>query len=322
MITVFGSYNFDVTMRLDALAPLGAIATVDRHDVCAGGKGANQAVALARAGHPPRCFGCVGDDALGAYLLERLAAEGIVTGGIDRSPGVATGMGLIFLNSEGGHHVVYAKGANGAAVASSVSDDAIETAELLVLQGDVDMGENVALINRASAKERPVMLTLGPFSPIPLDALRGVKYLVMNQREADEFVEYCGSEGTHGMPPVGAPDDLCQWIHAQFNCAAVITLGEEGAAACDERGVYRVPAIEIKLVDSVGAGDAFAGHFGAAVAEGRAFPEALFRGVVAGGLSCERVGAQSAIPTAAEVDEVVARLGYPGTGPRVPNAGA
>lgn len=320
MITVFGSYNFDVTMRLDGLAPLGAIAVVDRHEVCPGGKGGNQAVAFARAGHPPRCFGCVGDDALGTYLLEKLGAEGVVTDGIVRSRESATGMGLIFLNSGGDHHVVYAKGGNAVAAASSVPDDAIESAELLVLQGDVDMRENVALITRASGRT-PVMLTLGPFSPIPLAALDNVGYLVMNQREASEFAEYCRSEGTRGIPPPGGPHELCQWIHATFGCAAVITLGDEGAAACDHNGVYRVPAIDIKLVDSVGAGDAFAGHFGAAIAAGRPFPEALFRGVVAGGLSCERVGAQSAIPTAAEVDEVIARLGYPASGLRLPDAG-
>jgi ribokinase len=311
VILVFGSYNFDVYVpRITSLPPLDAIDSVDGHTIAPGGKGGNQAVAVARAAGQPAAYGCVGSDALGTYLLDRLADDGVDHKGIVRSPSQATGMGLIFLDPAGGHRVVYAKGANAAARADDVPAGALAAASAVLVQGDVEMRENERLIERAADAGVPAVLTLGPAVAISLAALARVPYVLFNQREAGLFLDHCHREPSlavwHALPSSPSPQDFCSWFTQEFGGAVVVTVGEEGAVACDRDGTsYREPALAVDVLDTVGAGDTFAGYFATAIAEQRAFRDALRTGVIAASLACRAVGAQQSIPTRAEVEAVL-----------------
>jgi ribokinase len=309
VIAVFGSFNVDVYVHgVEALGPAGAIITVDRHDVTAGGKGGNQAVAVARAGVPAAAFGCVGADPLGAYLLEQLTGAGVDAAGVERSRDRATGTGLLFLDRTHDHRVVYARGANAAASARQLPDAALAAAQLLLLQGDVVMAENERLVERAAAAGTPVVLTLGPDTSMSFDALRQVRYAILNERELGLFVDRCRSAlRDAAIPSPGdGPRDGCRWMRQTFGCATVVTRGARGAVGCDHGGdLFEAQALDVAVEDTVGAGDVLAGYFAAAVAEGSSFPHALGRGVVAASLSCRHLGAQRACPARAEVDAVV-----------------
>jgi ribokinase len=311
VIIVFGSYNFDVYVPdVTQLPPLDAIKDVDGHSVAPGGKGGNQAVAVARAGGQPAAYGSVGSDALGTYLLDRLGDDGVDCRGIVRSAIQATGMGLIFLDVAGGHRVVYARGANATARADDVPEEVLRAAAALLVQGDVTMAENERLIERASAAGVPVVLTLGPVVAISLAALSRVPYVLFNQHEAALFVDYwrgqpSGAVGTDASSL--EPREFCRWFNHQFGAAVVVTLGKDGAVACDREGTaYQEAARAVHAADTVGAGDTFAGYFSTAIAERRAFREALRLGVVAASLACRAVGAQRSMPLRAEVDALLA----------------
>ncbi len=298
MIVVFGSINIDLVVQVPNLPRPGETVLGPGYRMVAGGKGANQAVAAARAGADVRLFGRVGQDDFGDSVLNELAATGVDLKGVkrDRRP---TGCAFISVDSAGQNQIVVAAGANASLRERQIADSLLAPGTLVVLQMEVPLAENWALVTRACARGARVLLNAAPAAPIPGLALAALDWLVVNETEV---VALAARLGTDGRDPELAGRTLA---HA-LGITTVVTLGAAGAVAFRRDAAWRIASLPLRPVDTTAAGDAFVGTFAAAIDAGLELTDALRRASVAGGLACLKEGAQPSLPDTAAVD---ARLG-------------
>ena len=294
MILVFGSLNIDLVVRVKSLPAPGETVLGPSYDVVAGGKGANQALAAARAGAAVAMIGAVGKDAFGEIALAELAVAGVDLAGVARG-GPRTGAAFITVDRKGENEIVVASGANLKARQSPVPDAALGPETLVVLQMEVPVRENWTLARRARACGARVLLNAAPAQPLSAEALASLDWLVANEIEIAAIASAAGhrNEDPH---VAGAA------LAAATGIAVVVTLGSQGAVAYAGGEAWEIGALPITPVDSTAAGDAFVGTLAAALEAGAALPAALRRGSVAGALACLVAGAQPSLPTRAAVD--------------------
>jgi ribokinase len=265
-ITVVGSANVDHVARCERLPRSGETVTDATFELIPGGKGANQAVAAARLGAEVRFVGRIGTDDLVLRSLER---EGIDTSGVRRDDG-ESGVALILVDAEGENVIVVAPGANAR-----------------LEPGDVTIGETDAVICQleipleaiaAAAAQAPFFcLNAAPARPVDLEP----DLLVVNRYE----YEVAGSRGK----------------------LVALTLGAEGAILLEHgQEIARAKPPPVHAVDGTAAGDAFCAALVVALLEGRTREDALTRACAAGALAASRPGAQPSLPSAAEIDEILA----------------
>ena len=294
MILVFGSLNIDLVVRVKSLPAPGETVLGPSYDVVAGGKGANQALAAARAGAAVAMVGAVGKDAFGEIALAELGVAGVDLAGVARK-GPRTGAAFITVDRKGENEIVVASGANLKTRQSQVPDAALGTATLVVLQMEVPVRENWALARRARARGARVLLNAAPAQPLPAEALTSLDWLVANEIE---IAAIAGAAGHGHEDPRAAGAALA----AATGIAVVVTLGSQGAVAYAGGEAWEIGALPVTPVDSTAAGDAFVGTLAAALDAGAALPAALRRASVAGALACLVAGAQPSLPTRAAVD--------------------
>ncbi|MFI7430815.1 ribokinase [Micromonospora sp. NPDC049836] len=297
-VVVVGSANLDLGVAVPHLPAPGE--TVLGEDIAArpGGKGCNQAVAARRLGAATLFFAAVGDDRFGADVRAAITAEGLPPEHLTTVAGTATGVALIVVDAAGENTVVVAPGAN-----ARLTDDALAALPatlgpdvVLVLQLEIPLATCLAAARHAREAGARVVLNAAPLpDPVPpamATLLRHVDVLVVNEGEA--------------LRLAGAPTTdwavLAVALRALGPAACVITLGERGAIHADATGATDHPAFPVDAVDTTGAGDSFVGALAAALADGRSLAEAVRRGCAAGALATTRMGAQSALPTSAELD--------------------
>jgi len=294
MILVFGSLNIDLVVRVKSLPAPGETVLGPSYDVVAGGKGANQALAAARAGAAVAMVGAVGKDAFGEIALAELAVAGVDLAGVARK-GPRTGAAFITVDRKGENEIVVASGANLKARQSQVADAALRPETLVVLQMEVLVRENWALARRARARGARVLLNAAPAQSLSAEALASLDWLVAN---GIEIAAIAGAAGHGDEDPRAAGAALA----AATGIAVVVTLGSQGAVAYAGGEAWEIGALPVTPVDSTAAGDAFVGTLAAALDAGAALPGALRRASVAGALACLVVGAQPSLPTRAAVD--------------------
>lgn len=280
-ITVVGSLNVDHTLRVSRIPAPGETLTSSSMLTCFGGKGANQAVAAARAGGAVAMIGCVGLDDFGTRYIEHMKAEGIDTSGILRSE-TPTGSAFIAVDDRGENSIIVNPGANHAITPQDVEKHAhlIREADALLLQLECPL----AVVRCAAeiAREAGVRVILNP-SPLSADFLAErfeVDVLIVNEGEAAQIT-----------PNRDLFEARCRHL--------MITRGADGTLSITADGVADVAPPKVTPVDTVGAGDSFAGAFAVASAEGA--HDAIRFANAAGALATLKAGAQPAIPTRQEV---------------------
>lgn len=293
MIVVFGSINIDLVMRVARLPRPGETVLAPGYRAVAGGKGANQALAAARAGADVALYGCVGRDAFAAESLAMLRRAGVDLGGVAECD-AATGCAVVCVDEAGENQIVVASGANTMAVAGQVPDSALGPDTTLVLQLEIDQREIGRIIERGRDRGARIVLNAAPARPQPAAALSAVDVLVVNEIEAAMLADGIGSG------PAAGPDAAAA-IAARYAITTIITLGAAGAAAFAPDAAWAVEALPVSVVDTTGAGDAFTGCLAAALHGGAALDEALHRASVAAGLACTATGAQTSMPTAGQI---------------------
>lgn len=307
MILVFGSINLDLIFPAPVLPSPGETVLTPRLLMAPGGKGANQAVAAARAGGRVAMFGCVGADPFADRALAGLRATGVDISYVDAID-AATGCAAVCVDPAGENQIVVASGANLAVRAERVPDALLGSDTTVLLQQEVPPEENAKLTARARKRGARIVLNAAPAGEPDVADLRDVDVLVVNAVEAAMISDWlrlssvAGADAQDGERAIAA----ARALHRALDVAVVLTLGGQGAFACDGKQEWWVGALDIAPVDTVGAGDAFCGYLAAALDAGEALPKALRRASVAAGLACLGEGAQSAIPSA---DAVAARLG-------------
>ena len=280
-ITVVGSLNVDHTLRVSRIPAPGETLTSSSMLTCFGGKGANQAVAAARAGGAVAMIGCVGLDDFGTRYIEHMKAEGIDTSGILRAE-TPTGSAFITVDDRGENSIIVNPGANHAITPQDVEKHAhlIREADALLLQLECPL--DVVRCAAEIAREAGVRVILNP-SPLSADFLAErfeVDVLIVNEGEAAQIT-----------PNRDLFEARCRHL--------MITRGADGTLSITADGVADVAPPKVTPVDTVGAGDSFAGAFAVASAEGA--HDAIRFANAAGALATLKAGAQPAIPTRQEV---------------------
>ncbi|HUG16191.1 MAG TPA: ribokinase [Thermomicrobiales bacterium] len=287
-VLVVGGSNTDLVCRTSRLPIAGETLTGQSFSVFAGGKGANQAVAAARAGASVAFAGAVGDDEFGGQRLADLVADGVDVTCVERVAGESSGVALIVVNEHGENQIVVVPGAN-ARVAPATIDRAIEMgswdALLVVLEVPFDTLSYAVerLVGNAT-----IILNAAPYDENVIELLPSVDVLVCNEIEASGLLGRAVSAGS-------ALEDARDLRTYGSRCG-VITMGTHGVFAADESGVWVTPAPRVDVVDTTGAGDAFCGALSAWIANGASVREATPAGVAAGALAVTEHGAQPSLP--------------------------
>lgn len=301
MIAVFGSINIDISVAAPRLPAPGETVLGGQSMLSPGGKGANQAHAAQRAGAQVALYGAVGGDAFAQPALQCLRASGADTGGVAVMDGQATGLALIVLDPQGENAIVVAPGANLAARAEQVPDQALRDSRVLLLQLETEAATTMALARRARRLGCTVILNASPLDQAGLLDPAALDILIVNHDELLQLARLAGLDGA-------APELLARQFAAHHAVTVVVTLGAQGALLAQADGsLLSAPALPVEVVDTTGAGDTFAGVFAAAVAGGAAWQGALERAIAAAGLACTRRGAQVAQPLLAEIEQALAR---------------
>ena len=295
MIVVFGSLNVDLLIPVDRLPNHGETVIGPGYSFAAGGKGANQALAAARAGATVRMVGRVGSDDLSAIALNDLNLQDIDLSLVtkDEKP---TGLAAICVDKKGENIIVVASGANSNTRADQVPDELLTPDTVVLLQMEVPLEENWVLIRRAKARGARVLLNVAPAAPVPTEIVLMLDWLIVNETEAMIVAE---SLGRHRDTPRAAASAIAEAAQT----TVIVTLGGEGASGFSADKVYDVTALLITPIDTVGAGDAFVGAFAAAIDSGGDIARGLAYGSVAGALSCLVPGAQPSLPVKAAIDK-------------------
>ena len=259
-----------------------------------GGKGANQALAAARAGASVRMFGAVGQDVFADLALANLIDAGVDTRGVRRTS-IPTGCATILVDRLGQNRIVAVAGANGQADPLAIPADALGADTTLVLQQEVPALANATILARARVAGSRVLLNAAPFHPVPIELLRDVNVLVINEIEAAGLARMFGW-------PESARDFARSACASLPGTAIVVTLGADGALWRDAHMRVRAAAPVVPVVDTTGAGDAFTGVLAAALDAGAEPTTALVRAVAAGSLACTAHGAQAGCPRGTEID--------------------
>lgn len=291
-IGVVGSINMDMTVKAERIPLKGE--TLKGWDLkyIPGGKGANQAVAMAKLGAEVEMFGCIGDDAAGASLLKNLQDTGVETKCIKTVTGVPTGLAMITVGDNDNTIIVVA-GTNDHVNIDYVNEvkDSLLECEIVLLQHEIPQETVEYVIALCAENGVKVVLNPGPARPVKQEILEKVTYLTPNEHEA---VILFGRDISFEDMMKRYPEKL------------VITQGSRGVSTCLKSGqVILVPARKANVVDTTGAGDTLNGAFTVAVTEGKGIAEALEFANTAAGLSTEKFGAQGGMPTLEEVRAVM-----------------
>ncbi|WP_210732854.1 ribokinase [Streptomyces sp. RKND-216] len=307
-VTVLGSLNVDLVTSVPRLPGRGETVAGGRLHRLPGGKGANQAVACARAGATVRMVGAVGADEGGDLLLRALAREGVDTTAVRRRADVATGTATILVEDGGENMIAVTTGANGhlGDEDTAAACDRLGPGDVLLLQCEVPLGVVRRAGRRAAARGATVVLNAAPAPPpdalgLPLPEL---DVLLVNEHEARLLASAGTATGTGGEPGAESAEDAARALAARNGCLVVATLGARGALAMRGGASEVFPAPRVDATDTVGAGDAFAGYLAAALARGADPRAAITTAVLAASLAVTRSGAQEAMPRHDEIRSI------------------
>ena len=304
LVVVVGSVNTDYIMRVQRRPQPGETVADAVLEVHGGGKGANQALAAAVCGAEVELVARVGADAIGARRLEELAAAGVGTSRVLVMQGAASGVAMITLTPDGENEIIVAPGANGALSPSDMdkSGDLIAVADVLLAQLEVPMEAVVRSVQLVGPSAK-VVLNCAPFRPLPAPLAARLDVLVANELEASALAGRT-VDGVEDALAAGA--ELCRLGPR----AAVVTLGPDGAVVVGPGLAVHVAAPATNVVDTTGAGDAFAGALAARIAAGEPLVDAVRFGVGVGSATTGRMGASAVLPE--DLSDQLGPRGAPG----------
>lgn len=292
-VIVFGSINLDLVIEVPRLPAKGETVVGDRFYATPGGKGANQAVAIAKLGIPVSLVGQVGEDTFGQSLIATLQAEGVNTSGITINPHTYSGIASIVVDATGANTIACAGGAN-----NLVRDEELKQFKLLLPQSKIvllELGIPIATVLNAAreAKNSDCCLILDPapvIPELPEELYSLIDIITPNEVEASQLVGFT-------VDGVTTARQAASFLHQMGVKNVIITLGNQGCLYSNESENFWIKPIPVPVIDTVAAGDAFNGALAVALASGKSLKEAVQWGAVGGALAVTRNGAQSSLPS-------------------------
>lgn len=290
-IVVVGSSNTDMILRLNRIPKPGETLLGGEFSMAAGGKGANQAVAAARAGGDVAFLARVGDDLFGGQAIEGFRREGIDVDHVQRDPKAASGVALIFVADDGENSIGVASGANGRLTPADVdaAAETIRSASTLVVQLETPLETVARAVEVAAAAGVRVILNPAPAQPLSDELLSRVSILTPNETEAALLT---GRDVSDTTSAAAAAESL----RARGVATAIVTLGAQGCVVASDEHSGHLPALSVEAVDTTAAGDVFNGALAVALAESAPLQEAICFASAAAALSVGTLGAQPSAP--------------------------
>jgi ribokinase len=297
-ITVIGSSNTDLVATVLKLPSPGETVMGNDFIIAPGGKGANQAVAIARIGGDVTFIAKIGTDDNGNQSLKNFKKDGINTEFVFQTDEVPSGVALIFVDKNGENMLVPVPGANGKLCPDDIDKarKAIENANIIVLQLEVPLETVEHAINVAYKANVSIVLNPAPGRKLEPSIIKMVSYITPNETEAEILTDIkviddsSAQEAGKRLLEFGAK-------------TAIITLGKRGVMIVNPDDSYLVPAFVVDAVDATAAGDAFTGGFAYAIATGKDIKSSARFGNAVAGLTVTKMGAQPSMPTKDELDE-------------------
>ena len=290
-ILVVGNSTLDTAFYVPHLPRSGETIIADLREVDGGGKGANQAVAAARAGAEVWFSAVIGRDSDGALLRARLAAEGLNLTYLVERDTVQTDQSVIFIDAAG-ENVIASTCAAAESLTSNDADSALETlkrGDLLLMQGNLSRETTRHALRRAKAHGAVTLVNAAPIRFAYEDLWPHIDFAIMNAFELERL--------SHRS---AIPDGSAALVERGARCV-IVTRGADGVLVASPTGQEQIPGGPAKAVDTTGAGDVFCGVFAAGIARQRAVTDAARWAVRAAALSVTRRGTQRAIPTRGEM---------------------
>jgi ribokinase len=302
-IVVVGSINADLVATVEHIPLTGETITGSSFQIHPGGKGANQAVAVARLGYPVKMIGRLGDDAYGERLRSHLKDAGVDTTSVQTTEG-SSGTALILVSSAGENCIVVIPGANSLVTAADIDANlaTIRNAGMVLAQLEIPIETVVHLAEVCSREGIPLMLDPAPAVTLPRKLLESVTWFTPNETEAAFFLQDLA-------PSVHAehPSEIAESLRAAGLQAVVLKLGSRGALLSSETAEAQIASFPVKAIDSTAAGDTFNGAFATGLMLGKTEAESARFASAAAAISVTRAGAQPSMPSLAEVNALLAR---------------
>lgn len=295
-VVVVGSINVDMVVSADRLPVPGETVLGGRFTLHDGGKGANQAVAAARAGARVSIIGAVGSDANGARALAALEADGVDVSRVRRVEGEPTGVAFVAVGPRGENQIVVAPGANATVELDDADRLLIAEADAVLTSLEIPMATVVEALRAAHASGVPAILNPAPAHALPSEVLTLGPILTPNEHE---LVVAIGNDQTES-----ALDELA----ARHAGPIIVTQGAAGALLADgDRREHFGGFAPEPIVDTTGAGDTFCGVLAASLAESRSLDAAIIRANAAAALSVTAAGARTGMPTRDAIEALIVR---------------
>jgi ribokinase len=301
-IVVIGSSNTDMIVKVDRIPRPGETVIGGVFSTAAGGKGANQAVAAARAGGEVVFVGRVGKDMFGDQAVEGFIRDGIDVRHVVRDDAAPSGVALIFVDAGGENSIAVASGANAEVSPADVeaAREAIESAGILLMQLEVPLETVEAAATIAHGAGVAVILNPAPAQPLSDALLAMVSILTPNETEAELLTGVAVEDETSAAR---AADILRE----RGVRTVLVTRGSRGVFAVSPEFRGNVPCFAVSCVDTTAAGDVFNGALAVALSEGMPLREAVRFASAAAGISVTRMGAQPSAPGRGEIEEMARR---------------
>ena len=297
-VVVVGSSNTDMIIRVPWIPKPGETILGGEFCTAPGGKGANQAVAAARAGGDVAFIARVGNDMFGSEALKGFVADEIDIEHIIKDTTAPSGVASIFVDRNGQNSIAVAGGANANLSPADIeaAEKTIATADILVMQLETPIETVTAAAMMAHADGVKVILNPAPAQPLTDELLKMVSILTPNETEAEL------------LTGIGVEDEddarkAAEALRRRGVATVLVTLGENGVIIATADGVKRVDAFKVDPVDTTAAGDVFNGALAVAIAEGSPLDKAVVFANAAAAMSVTKLGAQPSAPTRNEIEE-------------------
>ncbi|MGQ9672789.1 MAG: ribokinase [Candidatus Aminicenantales bacterium] len=299
-IVVVGSSNTDMVIKTPTIPRPGETVLGGDFFMAAGGKGANQAVAAARAGGDVFFIAGVGDDLFGRQAIDGFIRDGIHTDYIVRDKEAPSGVALIFVAPDGENSIAVAPGANRRLTVEDIrrAKQTIASAHVVLLQLETPLDAVMEAAAIASSAGVPVILNPAPAQPLSDELLRNTSYLTPNETETELLTKIT-------IVKKADLDRAAQILLSRGIKAVLVTLGPKGVYAVTPEKRQLIPAFSVQAVDTTGAGDAFNGALAVALAEGKPLFEAVRFACAAGALATTKMGAQPSLPFRHEIEKML-----------------
>jgi ribokinase len=304
-IAVIGSIITDLAIQIMRVPIVGENLQAKSLKIGPGGKGANAAVAVVRAGAEAALIGCIGDDEFGRMEMAYLDKEGVDLSGVTIHPEATTGAAIIMVDAEGENTILVANGANDhltkEAIAKGLKPQQ-DTLDGILINFEIPEAAVAAGVRIGKDLGIPVLIDAGPPRTYRPETWANCTILTPNALEAATLVGY-------QLEDEVKTEQAARELLVAGPQAVVLKLGARGAMIITAEQTLMIPSFPVNVVDTTGAGDAFSGTLSVALGEGCSLEEAVWRANAAGALTVTRLGTMSAMPTRQEVDAFLADRG-------------